>query len=196
MYPNLVPWLISNCQYPRRQSLNRHRLVLLLLIGLHCSYFCHPRCQFITWQGRKRKWREGLGGDYSKEAINRGTAIIRGNTVSPQSRGIFTDVCMVEVGGGETGAPTIEKSKISRPDRRVEQYLRSLRTYLLYTLWVSNLKALFPVVWMDNRSLVSIETWRKKNSGGRDYMFVRGFSLLFPDPTHITVLRHHNFTSR
>ena len=92
------------CQYPRRQSLNRHlRLVLLLLIGLHCSVLCYPRCQLITWQGRKRKWREELGGDYSKEAINRGTAIIRGNTVSPQSRGICTDVCMVEVGGGGWG---------------------------------------------------------------------------------------------
>ena len=124
------------CQYPRRQSLNRHLLVLLLLIGLHCRFLCYPGCQLITWQGRKRKWREGLGGDYSKEAINRGTAIIRGNTVSPQSRGICTDVCMVEGGrggGGETGAPTIQKSKISGPDRRVEQYLRLLRTYLLYT---------------------------------------------------------------
>ena len=85
--------------------------------------------------GKKEKMAGGVGGDYSKEAINRGTAIIRGNTVSPQSRGICTDVCMVEVvgGGGGTGAPTIEKSKISGPDRRVEQYLRSLRTYLLYT---------------------------------------------------------------
>ena len=31
----------------------------------------------------KRRWRDGRGGDdYSREAINRGTAIIRGNTVN------------------------------------------------------------------------------------------------------------------
>ena len=83
MYPNLVP-----------------------------SFLCYPRCQFITWRGRKRKWREGLGDDFSKEAINRGTAIIRGNTVSPQSRGICTDVCMVEVGGGwGNGGPHHRKVK-------------------------------------------------------------------------------------
>ena len=124
-----------HCQYPRRQSLNRHRLVLLLLIGLHCSYFCHPRCQFITWQGRKRKWREGLG------AIIRRRRLIEGRLLFEEIRylrkvGEFVQTFVWwkwGVGGGETGAPTIEKSKISRPDRRVEQYLRSLRTYLLYT---------------------------------------------------------------
>ena len=42
----------------------------------------------LTWQRRhkrKRRWREGWGGgggDYSREVINRRTAIIRGNTVS------------------------------------------------------------------------------------------------------------------
>ena len=71
------------------------------VVTIKWKLVCYPRCQFLTWEGgdkRKRKWREGgddysreaiisnifvKGGDYSKEAINRGTAIIRGNTVLP-----------------------------------------------------------------------------------------------------------------
>ena len=62
--PNLVPWLIW----------------WLVTAGSHCT---------STWQGgdeRKRKWLEGRGGgDYSRKAINRGTAIIPRNTVHETS---------------------------------------------------------------------------------------------------------------
>ena len=56
---------------------------------------CYPRCLFLTLEGGdkgERKWRAGWGrffegGDYFKYfgqrgAFNRGTAIIRGNTVT------------------------------------------------------------------------------------------------------------------
>ena len=87
------------CQYPRRQSLNHHWSVLLHQTPLHLCLLSNISCQFSTWQRgdkRKRKWWEGLEaimlnisvkggrGDYSREAIDQGTAIIRGNTV-PQS---------------------------------------------------------------------------------------------------------------
>ena len=92
-------FLNFQCQYPRRQSLNHHWSVLLHQTPLHLCLLSNISCQFSTWQRgdkRKRKWWEGLGaimlnisvkggrGDYSREEIDQGTAIIRGNTV-PQS---------------------------------------------------------------------------------------------------------------
>ena len=74
--------------------------VTIQLWTIKWKLVCYPRYQFLTWEGgdkRKRKWRGGevaiirgrglfqifrsKGGDYSREAINRGTPIIRGNTV-------------------------------------------------------------------------------------------------------------------
>ena len=63
-------------QYPRFQSMNRHRSFLP-----HFSFVCYQRWQFLTWQERnKRKGGRRLfqifrsnGGDYSREAINGGS---------------------------------------------------------------------------------------------------------------------------
>ena len=87
--PNLVPWLINfQCQYFRRQL----ELSLISFAGSDST---------STWQEgdkRKRRWWDGWGweiiwgrrlfsiflskgGNFSREAINQGMAIIRGNMV-------------------------------------------------------------------------------------------------------------------
>ena len=75
--PNLVPWLLFN--------------VNILGVGawIVTDEFCRIRFHF-NLKGRdmrKSRWREAVGReggggcDYSRKAINRGMAIIRGNTV-------------------------------------------------------------------------------------------------------------------
>ena len=83
--PNLVPWL-------NIQSLNRHWSVLLDQIPLQLDTEGMKEREDGERGGagtiiRGRRLfqiflsKEG-GGDYSREVINRGTAVIRGNTVS------------------------------------------------------------------------------------------------------------------
>ena len=82
-------WFLDNfqCQYTRRQSLNRHWSVLLNQTPLQLQPPDLP-----LWVSLQIRWRGvwgGIiwgnisvkGGDYLREVINRGTAIIRGNTV-------------------------------------------------------------------------------------------------------------------
>ena len=53
---------------------------LIFRAWIATDQFCWIR--FHWGDKRNRRWREGRGGgDYSREAIDRGTAIIRGNTV-------------------------------------------------------------------------------------------------------------------
>ena len=116
------------------QSWNRNRSVLLH--QTHFSFLCYPRCQFITWQKKKEK-----NGERGCEVIIRRRRLIEGRLLFEEIRylrkvGEFvqTFVWWKWVGrGGGNGPPTIGRSKISGPDLRVEQYFRSLRTYLLYT---------------------------------------------------------------
>ena len=83
--PNLIPWL-------NIQSLNRHWSVLLDQIPLQLDTEGMKEREDGERGGagtiiRGRRLfqiflsKEG-GGDYSREVINRGTAVIRGNTVS------------------------------------------------------------------------------------------------------------------
>ena len=63
--------LTFQCQYPRRQSLNRYWWVLP-----------HQTPLQLDREGVKESDGEKGRGDYSRETINRGTAIIRGNAVT------------------------------------------------------------------------------------------------------------------
>ena len=82
--PNLVPWLIFSVNMLGIRSLKKSSLISFA--GSDST---------STWQGgdkRKRRWRDrwgwqlfsifpSKGGNYSREVINQGTAIIRGNKV-------------------------------------------------------------------------------------------------------------------
>ena len=83
--PNLIPWL-------NIQSLNRHWSVLLDQIPLQLDRegIKERENDETGWVGGRlfegddyfKYFYQRRGSDYSREVINRGTAVIRGNTVS------------------------------------------------------------------------------------------------------------------
>ena len=71
------------------QSLNHHSSVLLDQIPLHLYK--------VGIKERKDDERGGGGGDYySREAINRGTAVLQGNTVVSSLIYISSVICKVQ----------------------------------------------------------------------------------------------------
>ena len=104
--------------------------VTIQLWTIKWKLVCYASYQLLTWERGDKKKTKWWGGDYSREAINRGRAIIRGNMVIWRS-GVFTSISIKLLEGK---LPLLEDNVTSKCSNQTSS---EVRVYENYVQWHS-----------------------------------------------------------